>query len=86
MVDVPQFDPGMQAGPAYVYARVADDIEAKIKAGQLVPGAGLLGERDLAVEYQVGTRHDAAGNRGTAVARAGQSRRPPKGTFVVAAA
>ena len=31
MVDVPRFDPD-EAGPAYIYARVADHIEARIKA------------------------------------------------------
>ncbi|WP_129307507.1 winged helix-turn-helix domain-containing protein [Streptomyces sp. L2] len=38
---------------AYVYMQVADHIAARIKAGELRPGARLPGERDLADEYGV---------------------------------
>jgi GntR family transcriptional regulator len=83
MADVPTFDPD-EAGPAYIYARVADHIEARIKAGELVPGARLPGERDLAAEYQValGTMRRAIEelrSRGLVVTL------PAKGTFVVRA-
>ena len=81
MADVPRFEPD-EAGPAYIYARVADHIEARIKAGELVPGARLPGERDLAAEYQValGTMRRAIEelrSRGMVVTL------PAKGTFVV---
>jgi GntR family transcriptional regulator len=77
---VPRFDP--QAGePAYVYARVADHIAARIAAGQLAPGARLPGERDLAAEYSValGTARRAIAelrDRGLVVTL------PAKGTFI----
>ncbi len=82
MAYVPRFDP-QETGPAYIYARVADHIEARIKAGQLGPGARLPGERDLAAEYQValGTMRRAIEelrSRGLVVTLAA------KGTFVVA--
>jgi DNA-binding transcriptional MocR family regulator len=35
------------------YLRVADDIAARIASGELVPGARLRGERDLATYYEV---------------------------------
>lgn len=35
------------------YVQVADDIQARIKAGQLQPGARLPGERELADQYQI---------------------------------
>ncbi|MEV0639643.1 winged helix-turn-helix domain-containing protein [Streptomyces sp. NPDC050619] len=38
---------------AYVYMQVANHIAARIKSGELRPGARLLGERDLAAEYGV---------------------------------
>ena len=62
---------------------MADHIEARINAGQLVPGARLPGERDLAAEYQValGTVRRAIEelrSRGLVVTL------PAKGTFVVA--
>ncbi len=82
MAGVPKFDPG-EAGPAYIYARVADHVAARIKAGELAPGARLPGERDLAAEYQValGTVRRAIEelrSRGLVVTL------PAKGTFVVA--
>jgi DNA-binding GntR family transcriptional regulator len=39
--------------PVYVYVQVADDIQARIKAGQLQPGARLPGERELADQYRI---------------------------------
>ena len=80
VTDVPRFDP--DAGePAYVYARVADHIAARIAAGELVPGARLPGERDLAAEYEValGTARRATSelrSRGLVVTL------PAKGTFI----
>ncbi|MEU1270216.1 winged helix-turn-helix domain-containing protein [Streptomyces sp. NPDC005799] len=38
---------------AYVYMQVADHIAARIRSGELRPGARLPGERDLAAEYGV---------------------------------
>ena len=38
---------------AYVYMQVANHIAARIKSGELRPGARLPGERDLAAEYGV---------------------------------
>ena len=77
---VPAFDPA--AGePAYLYARVADHIAARIAAGELAPGARLPGERDLAAEYGValGTARRAVEelrSRGLAITL------PAKGTFI----
>jgi DNA-binding GntR family transcriptional regulator len=75
---VPDFDP---AAADYIYAAMADHIEARIVAGDLRPGDRLPGERDLAAEYGVAL--------GT-VRRATQELRdrglvrtvPVKGTFV----
>lgn len=39
--------------PVYVYVQVADDIQARIKAGQLQVGARLPGERELADQYRI---------------------------------
>ena len=66
---------------AYVYMQVADHIAARIKSGELRPGARLPGERDLAAEY--GVAHLTA-RRATRELR---ERRlvvtlPSKGTFV----
>jgi DNA-binding GntR family transcriptional regulator len=78
---VPPFDP--DAGlPAYVYIRVADHIEARIRAGELRSGARLPGERELAREYGValGTVRramEALRDRGAVMTL------PAKGTFVV---
>ncbi|MGV9351447.1 GntR family transcriptional regulator [Streptomyces spiralis] len=46
----PEFNP---QGPQLVYVAVADHIEARIRAGELQPGARLPAERDLAQEYGV---------------------------------
>ncbi len=50
MQDHPAIDP---TAPKLVYVQVADHITARIKAGELAPGARLPAERDLAVEYGV---------------------------------
>lgn len=52
MTRVPDFDPAASEA-AYLWARVADHIVARIEAGDLTPGARLPGERDLAAEYGV---------------------------------
>lgn len=75
---IPEFNP---QGPQLVYVAVADHIAARIAAGELVPGARLPAERDLAVEYGVAylTVRRAAGvlrERGLIVTVHG------KGTFV----
>jgi DNA-binding GntR family transcriptional regulator len=52
MSAVPPFNP--EAGePGYLWEAMADHITARIKTGDLVPGARLPGERDLASEYGV---------------------------------
>ncbi|MER5441759.1 winged helix-turn-helix domain-containing protein [Streptomyces sp. NPDC002790] len=38
---------------AYVYMQMADHIADRIAKGELLPGARLPGERDLAAEYGV---------------------------------
>jgi GntR family transcriptional regulator len=48
--DHPAIDP---TAPKLVYVQVADHITARIKAGELAPGARLPAERDLATEYGV---------------------------------
>ncbi|WP_216843666.1 winged helix-turn-helix domain-containing protein [Phytoactinopolyspora alkaliphila] len=50
--DIPAFNPD-DAGPGYLYVRVADHITARIDVGELRPGARIPGERDLAAEYGV---------------------------------
>jgi GntR family transcriptional regulator len=40
-------------GPQLAYMRVAEDITARIRSGELRPGARLLSERDLATHYGV---------------------------------
>jgi GntR family transcriptional regulator len=83
VTDVPKFDP--EAGePAYLYARVADHLAARITAGVLAPGARLSGERDLAAEYGValGTARRAVEElrrRGLVITL------PAKGTFIASA-
>jgi len=49
---VPPFDPAAVEGE-YLYAAMADHVQARIKAGELRPGARLSGEQDLAEEYHV---------------------------------
>jgi GntR family transcriptional regulator len=39
--------------PKLIYVQVADDIAARIAAGELAPGVRLAAERDLATEYGV---------------------------------
>ena len=48
--EVPDFNP---QGSQLIYAAVADHVEARIRAGELQPGARLPSERDLAQEYGV---------------------------------
>jgi GntR family transcriptional regulator len=71
----------LSPGPAYAWQQVADHIEARIRSGELAPGARLPGERDLAAEYQValGTARRAIGalrEKGLLVTA------PSKGTFI----
>jgi GntR family transcriptional regulator len=47
---VPEFE---ARGPRLVYVAVADHIIARVRAGELRPGARLRSERDLAEEYGV---------------------------------
>jgi DNA-binding GntR family transcriptional regulator len=49
-MEVPPFDP---QDAAYMYAQVADHIAARIRAGEIPPGARLAGERALAEEYGI---------------------------------
>ncbi|KAA9162593.1 winged helix-turn-helix transcriptional regulator [Amycolatopsis acidicola] len=51
----------MNRGPGYVYERVADDLEDRIRSGELAPGTALPNENDLAREYgvSVGTSRHA---------------------------
>jgi len=77
--EIPDFDP--EAVVAYVYVAMADHIAARIKAGQISPGARLPGERALAEEYGValGTARRAMEelrDRGYVVTL------PAKGTYV----
>jgi GntR family transcriptional regulator len=39
--------------PGYLYLRVVEHIEARIRTGELHPGTRLPGERDLAARYGV---------------------------------
>lgn len=52
MARVPDFEPGGR-GLSFVYEDVAAHLEARIRAGELGPGAMLPGERRLAQEYEV---------------------------------
>jgi DNA-binding GntR family transcriptional regulator len=65
----------------YVYAQVADAIEADVRAGRLPAGARLPGEQDLAAQYGIakGTARRVAQelrDRGLALTV------PNKGTFI----
>ena len=44
------------AGPAYVYAQVADDVERRIRAGEWAPGERLPGRERMAARYGVADR------------------------------
>jgi DNA-binding GntR family transcriptional regulator len=48
--EVPDFSP---QGSQLIYVAVADHVEARIRTGELQPGARLPAERDLAQEYGV---------------------------------
>jgi DNA-binding GntR family transcriptional regulator len=80
MGSVPPFDP-VYGEPAYIYMRMADHLEARIKRGDLEPGTRLPGERDLAADYSV-----AVGTARRAVEELRQRELvvtlPAKGTFV----
>lgn len=52
VVSVPPFDPDADPG-RYLYLKVADHIETRIRAGNLKPGHRLPAERDLAEEYGI---------------------------------
>jgi GntR family transcriptional regulator len=76
---VPPFEP--VEGPAYVYEQVADHIEARIRAGEIPPGAKLPGEQALRQEYGIAlsTARKAMAllrDRGLVVTR------PAKGSYV----
>jgi DNA-binding GntR family transcriptional regulator len=82
MTRVPEFD-SEAGGPAYLYARMADHLQARIEAGEIRPGARLPGERDLAAEYGValGTARRAVEElrrRGLVITL------PAKGTYIAA--
>lgn len=49
---VPPFDPDLDSAD-YVYIRLADHIEARIRDGELSLGRRLPSERDQAAEYGV---------------------------------
>jgi GntR family transcriptional regulator len=71
----------LSPGPAYAWQQVVDHLEARIRSGDLAPGARLPGERELAAEYQValGTVRRAMRElreRGLVVTT------PSKGTFI----
>ena len=46
----PAIDP---SAPKLIYEQVADHITARIESGELVPGARLPAERDMATKYGV---------------------------------
>ena len=48
---VPEFD--RAEGPDYVWRQLADYLEARIRAGDLAPGARLRGEQAMREEYGV---------------------------------
>jgi GntR family transcriptional regulator len=80
VVKVPRFDVSA-LGAVYVYVGVADHIAARIEAGELMSGARLPAERDLAADYQVavGTARRAVQelrDRGLVVTL------PAKGTYI----
>lgn len=74
------FDPDLVAAE-YVYVRMADHVVARIKAGELPPGARLEGERQMSGDYGValGTVRRAIREL---VERGWLITLPAKGTFV----
>ncbi|MGW2143213.1 winged helix-turn-helix domain-containing protein [Nonomuraea bangladeshensis] len=80
---VPPFDPEKVVGE-YVWRAVADHVIARIRAGELPPGARLEGEREMAAAYGValGTVRRA---RRELVERGMVRVLPAKGAYVVAA-
>lgn len=44
----------LPGGIGYIYAKVADDIECRIREGEFPPGTRLPGRGPLAAEYRVG--------------------------------
>ena len=80
MAPVGEFE--LNEGPEYAYAQVVTHLEARIREGELAPGARLPGERELASEYGValGTIRRAMQEmreRGLVVTT------PSKGTFIL---
>lgn len=51
VADVPEWDP--EDKTPYVYARLADHIQARIEAGHYPPGGMLPNEREMVPEYGV---------------------------------
>ncbi|WP_129662555.1 GntR family transcriptional regulator [Phytoactinopolyspora endophytica] len=49
---IQDFDPDVR-GSQYVYQRLADHIEARVRARQIESGSRLPAERELAHEYRV---------------------------------
>lgn len=79
-------DHGSGAGtpvPQYRYVEIADDIQARIAAGELPLGARLPGEGDLAREYGVAS-HTARRAVRLLRERGLVATLPSKGTYVVA--
>jgi len=79
MGEVPRFV--LRIGPDYSYVQVSRHLEARIRAGELMPGSRLAGERDLAAEYGValGTMRKAVGilkDKGLVIVT------PSKGVFI----
>lgn len=79
----PPSEPAPYDASLMKYVQVADDIQARIKAGQLQPGARLPGEREMAEQYRIayGTARrviQELRDRGLAQTV------PSKGTFIVA--
>jgi GntR family transcriptional regulator len=50
-VEVPGFE--LQEGPVYPYVQVANDLEGRIRRGELAPGTRLPSERAMAELYGV---------------------------------
>jgi GntR family transcriptional regulator len=50
-MEAPGFE--LQVGPDYAYVQVARHLEGRIRSGELVPGARLPNEREMAASYGV---------------------------------